>query len=173
MVSAKGNDAAAKKKAPKTAKSSPSHPPYIEMAKEAIVALKERAGSSHYAIAKYIEEKQGRGRLPPNFKKLLFLQLKRFVASGKLVKVKNSFKVPSATAASKPAPAGAATAKKVLKRKAGATVKARPAKARKTAVGPAKVKKAAAPSKVKKVPGKVAAKKPKSFKSPGKRVSRP
>ena len=73
-----------------------SHPTYEEMIKDAIVTLKERTGSSQYAIQKFIEEK--RKELPPTFRKLLLLNLKRLVASGKLVKVKASFKLPSASA---------------------------------------------------------------------------
>lgn len=62
------------------------------MIQEAIVSLKERTGSSQYAISKFIEEKQ-KENLAPNFKKLLLVQLKKLVASGKLTKVKNSFKL--------------------------------------------------------------------------------
>ncbi|KAJ4722600.1 Histone H1 [Melia azedarach] len=69
------------------------HPPYSEMINEAILALKERTGSSQFAIAKFIEEKQ-KANLPNNYKKLLLVQLKKLVANGKLVKVKNSFKLP-------------------------------------------------------------------------------
>jgi len=69
------------------------HPPYAEMIIEAIVALKDRTGSSQIAIAKFIEEKQKASNLSPNFKKLLLVQLKKLVAEEKLVKVKNSFKL--------------------------------------------------------------------------------
>ncbi|XP_068663347.1 histone H1-II-like [Aristolochia californica] len=71
---------------------SPLHPPYLQMIKEAICALKERTGSSQPAIAKYIEEKYSTN-LSPNFKKILSVQLKKFAKSEKLVKVKNSFKI--------------------------------------------------------------------------------
>ncbi|KAJ9696599.1 hypothetical protein PVL29_008692 [Vitis rotundifolia] len=71
--------------------SSTPHPPYFQMICEAISSLKERTGSSQQAISKFIEEKYS-GTLPPNFNKLLSVQLKRFVKSEKLVKVKNSFK---------------------------------------------------------------------------------
>ena len=37
-------------------KAVPTHPPYLDMVAEAIKALKERSGSSVYAIHKYIEE---------------------------------------------------------------------------------------------------------------------
>lgn len=66
------------------------------MINEAIMALKERTGSSQIAIAKFIQGKQN-PNLPANFKKLLLIQLKKLVASGKLVKVKNSFKLPPKT----------------------------------------------------------------------------
>ncbi|KAL4378557.1 hypothetical protein GQ457_02G003650 [Hibiscus cannabinus] len=84
------------KKAPaaKKPRAPPAHPSYEEMIKDAIVSLKERTGSSQYAITKFIEEKQK--NLPGNFKKLLLFHLKKLVAAGKLVKVKNSFKLPSA-----------------------------------------------------------------------------
>ena len=59
---------------------------------DAITALKERNGSSQQAIAKFMDEKHS-GVLPPNFKKLLSVQLKKFVKSERLFKVKNSFKI--------------------------------------------------------------------------------
>ena len=64
------------------------------MITEAIVPLKERTGSRHYAITKFIEEKHKQS--PSNFRKLLLVQLKKHVAFEKLVKVKNSYKLPSA-----------------------------------------------------------------------------
>lgn len=76
-----------------------SHPTYEEMIKDAIVSLKEKNGSSQYAIVKFIKEKQK--QLPGNFKKLLLQNLKKNVASGKLAKVKGSFKLSAA--AKKPA----------------------------------------------------------------------
>ncbi|KAF5796940.1 putative linker histone H1/H5, domain H15, winged helix-like DNA-binding domain superfamily [Helianthus annuus] len=93
------------KKAPvKSKPRSPSlHPPYFEMIKEALVTLKERSGSSQYAITKFIEENQK--NLPANFKKVLLTQLKKFVAGGKLVKVKASYKLPAAAAPAKKKPA--------------------------------------------------------------------
>ncbi|XP_047328180.1 histone H1-like [Impatiens glandulifera] len=107
---------------PKKARNPPTHPPYLEMITEAIVSLKEKNGSSQYAITKFIEEKQK--QLPPNFKKLLLVQLKKLVSTSKLVKVKASFKLPAqskvaksaaaAPAKKKPAPAPA-KAKKTVK----------------------------------------------------------
>ncbi|XP_027366738.1 histone H1-like [Abrus precatorius] len=80
----------AKNKSPSTAL----HPPYFEMIADAIATLKDRTGSSQPAIAKFIEEKHNKV-LPPNFRKLLSLQLKKFVKSEKLYKVKNSYKLSS------------------------------------------------------------------------------
>ncbi|XP_050919637.1 histone H1 [Lathyrus oleraceus] len=76
-----------------------SHPTYEEMIKDAIVSLKEKNGSSQYAIVKFIKEKQK--QLPGNFKKLFLQNLKKNVAFGKLAKVKGSFKLSAA--AKKPA----------------------------------------------------------------------
>ncbi|KAK8693797.1 hypothetical protein V6N13_071366 [Hibiscus sabdariffa] len=70
------------------------HPPYLEMICEAISTLKDRTGSSQPAIAKFIEDKYGK-MLPPNFNKLLSVQLNKFVKSEKLVKLKNSYKISS------------------------------------------------------------------------------
>ncbi|XP_010259409.1 PREDICTED: histone H1-like isoform X1 [Nelumbo nucifera] len=71
---------------------SPLHPPYFQMITEAISSLKDRTGSSQYAIAKFIEDKY-KTELSPNFKKVLSVQLKKFLKSERLVKVKNSFKI--------------------------------------------------------------------------------
>lgn len=54
------------------------------------MTLNERTGSSQYAIRKFIQDKH-KDHLPANFKKMLLNQLKKFVASDKLVKVKASF----------------------------------------------------------------------------------
>ncbi|CAA6655904.1 unnamed protein product [Spirodela intermedia] len=67
-------------------------PPSSGMIKEAILALKEKSGSSPYAIAKHMEEKY-KSALPANFRKILTLQLKNCLANGKIVKVKGSFKL--------------------------------------------------------------------------------
>ncbi|KAJ9537068.1 hypothetical protein OSB04_029801 [Centaurea solstitialis] len=160
--------AAVAKKAPATKKSK-SHPPYVEMIKEAIVALKERTGSSQYAIAKHIEDHHK--DLPANFKKLLLVQLKKLVAAGKLTKVKNSFKLASVE---KPKPVPAAKkATAVAAKKGKATVaaakKAAAPKAKVASKAVAKAKKVvkkATPMKVKAV-----AKKPKSIKSPAKKAA--
>ncbi|KAJ6323784.1 hypothetical protein OIU76_011138 [Salix suchowensis] len=157
------------------AKKPKAYPTYQEMIKEAIVALKERTGSSQIAIAKFIEEKQ-KSNLPANFKKLLLVQLKKLVANGKLVKVKNSFKLPpksSATdaaaikkaAPAKPKPKAETKPKSTpVKRK----VVAKP-KAAKTDVVKSPAKKAVVAAK-KKTPVKKVVKKPKSIKSPVKKA---
>lgn len=62
------------------------------MIQDAISSLKDKTGSSQYAIAKFIAKKQE--NLPTNFKKILLIQLKRLVVKGKLVKVKASYKLP-------------------------------------------------------------------------------
>ncbi|KAL7220234.1 hypothetical protein ACSBR2_013155 [Camellia fascicularis] len=175
-VTAKANSAKVTKvKKTSAPKVSRAHPPYVEMITDAIVAMKERTGSSQYAIAKFIEEKQ-KAHLPPNFKKLLLVQLKKLVASEKLVKVKNSFKLSSpakpVSAAVKKAPAAAATVKAPAKK----TVVSN-AKAKAKAVGGAKAK-GVTPVKTKKVvPKPKAVSKPKkaaktaTVKSPGKKVA--
>ncbi|XP_039008565.1 histone H1-like [Hibiscus syriacus] len=95
--------------APKKPRASSTHPTYEEMIKDAIVSLKERTGSSQYAISKFIEGKQK--QLPWNFKKLLLFHLKKLAAAGKLTKVKNSYKLPPESS-SKPATTVSAPAKK-------------------------------------------------------------
>ncbi|KAM7438342.1 hypothetical protein ABFA07_012154 [Porites harrisoni] len=83
------------KKKPSKPKKPADHPPYSEMIKAAIVALKERGGSSRQAIEKYIKANYKVGEVGPHLK----TALKRGVAGGKLVHTKGvgasgSFKVP-------------------------------------------------------------------------------
>ncbi|XP_011030571.1 PREDICTED: histone H1.1-like [Populus euphratica] len=180
---AKANPSKSKKPPPPAAsaagaKKPRGYPTYHEMVKEALVALKERTGSSQIAIAKFIEEKQ-KSSLPANFKKLLLVQLKKLVANGKLVKVKNSFKLPpksSATgtaamkkaAATKPKPKAESKPKNApVKRKVVA--KPGPKKAAKTEAVKSPAKKAVVAVK-KKTPVKKVVKKPKSIKSPAKKA---
>ncbi|XP_022872403.1 histone H1-like [Olea europaea var. sylvestris] len=159
------------------------NPPYLEMIEDAIVTLKEKTGSSQYAITKFIEEKQK--NLPPNFKRLLLVQLKKFVASGKLVKVKGSYKLPSAPkpAASapvkkKPVPVAKpkASSLKITKEKKPGPSKAYPKPAAKPKPS-AKAKPAAKPKAVAAAKPKAAAKtkavaKPKTEKKPPAKVAR-
>lgn len=62
---------------------------YEGLIKEAILALKERTGSSLPAIKKYISAHHG-AETKPNWESVLSQQLKRLSASGKLVKVRPS-----------------------------------------------------------------------------------
>ncbi|CAI9786893.1 unnamed protein product [Fraxinus pennsylvanica] len=71
------------------------HPPYAEMIKAAIRALKERNGSSKRAIAKYIETHYS--NLPPSHSALLTNHLKRLKNNGQVLMVKNSYKLPRST----------------------------------------------------------------------------
>lgn len=64
------------------------------MIADAITTLNDRTGSSQQAIAKFIEDKHKK-LLPPNFRTLLSVQLRKFVKSERLFKVKNSFKISS------------------------------------------------------------------------------
>eukprot|EP00253_Pinus_taeda_P006326 PITA_06326 len=125
-----------KEKKPRSSKGlkpSPSHPTYLQMITEAITSLKESTGSSQYAIAAYIGNKY-QSQLPDNFKKLLTVQLRNLARSGKLTKVKNSFKLseelkkPVKPKAAKPK---ALVNKPVAKSKAAPGLKkvSRPAKA--------------------------------------------
>uniref|UniRef100_A0A1J3H8M7 Histone H1 n=1 Tax=Noccaea caerulescens TaxID=107243 RepID=A0A1J3H8M7_NOCCA len=81
-----------KPRKPKTA----THPPYFQMINEALMTLKEKNGSSPYAIAKKIEDKH-KSTLPENFRKTLSLQLKNSVAKGKLTKIRASYKLSETT----------------------------------------------------------------------------
>ena len=117
----KEKETKAKKPAAPRKRNPPTHPSYFEMIKDAIVTLKDKTGSSQHAITKFIEDKQK--NLPSNFRKLLLVQLKKLVASGKLVKVKSSYKLPAARSA---APKAAATAP--AKKKPAAKPKATKAK---------------------------------------------
>lgn len=56
--------------------------------------MKDRTGYSQPAIAKSVEAKY-KDRLPPDFQKILSVQLKKFAKSERLVKVKNSLKISS------------------------------------------------------------------------------
>ncbi|CAM8923968.1 hypothetical protein QQ045_023474 [Rhodiola kirilowii] len=59
---------------------------------EAINELQEPGGSNKTTIGNYIEERYW---APPNFKRLLSGKLKFFVSSGKLVKVKRKYRIPT------------------------------------------------------------------------------
>ena len=135
-------------------KAAPAHPKYEDMVKAAILALKDRNGSSVPAIAKYVGSNF---KLPGNFKKILSTQLKNLVKSGKLVKVKASYKLGEALkkAPKKPKKKAAPKKKKPKAKKAPKKPKAKKPKAKKAKKAP---KKKAAK---KKAPKKKAAKKAK------------
>eukprot|EP00475_Leptophrys_vorax_P042457 TRINITY_DN80032_c0_g1_i1.p1 TRINITY_DN80032_c0_g1~~TRINITY_DN80032_c0_g1_i1.p1 ORF type:complete len:211 (-),score=85.05 TRINITY_DN80032_c0_g1_i1:267-899(-) len=168
---------AAKPKAVKSAgvkKVKASHPKYIEMVKEAIVALKERTGSSLYAISKFIEQKHP--DLPANWKKTLTVQLRNLAKSGKLVKVKASFKLgnelkhdkaPKAKTLKKPA---VKTVKKAVKPKADVKPVAKKPALKKKQITKAKSPKKALKPTVKKSPLKKPAAK-KAVKAPVKKTT--
>jgi len=69
---------------------------------------KERTGSSQYAISKFIEDKH-KAHLPPNFKRLILVQLRKFTAAGRFTKVKNSYKISVKPSAAKKPTAAATT----------------------------------------------------------------
>ena len=133
----------------------PAHPKYEDMVKAAILALKDRNGSSVPAIAKYLAANY---KLPDNFKKILSTQLKNLVKSEKLLKVKASYKLGEIL--KKP------PKKKVVKKKK--IVKKKPKKKPKKKIVKKKPKKK--PKKAAKKPKaakkKPAAKKPKAAKKP-------
>eukprot|EP00003_Mantamonas_plastica_P022741 TRINITY_DN3928_c0_g1_i2.p2 TRINITY_DN3928_c0_g1~~TRINITY_DN3928_c0_g1_i2.p2 ORF type:complete len:158 (+),score=59.07 TRINITY_DN3928_c0_g1_i2:194-667(+) len=131
------------------------HPTYQVMVTQAILALKDRTGSSNIAIQKYLE---ANFRLPDNYKTHLRTQLRRLVEKGTLVKVKASYKLsPEAKVVAQKAAKKAAPAKKTTSTKKTTTKKA-PAKKTATKKKPA-AKKAAAKKTTKKTTKKPAAKK--------------
>lgn len=76
--------------APKKASAStPTAPGYYDLIKEAVIALKDKSGSSRHAIDKYVAAKKGASYSKPR----LNIALKRAVESGKLLPVKGSFKL--------------------------------------------------------------------------------
>ncbi|KAL8476440.1 hypothetical protein ACS0TY_028928 [Phlomoides rotata] len=170
----KKTKAASKEKKPKAAKTA-AHPTYFEMIKEALTALKEKSGSSPYAIAKYMEDKH-KAVLPANFRKILGLQLKNSATKGKLIKIKASYKLSETgkkdiVTVGKPAAKKTATA---VKKTAAAAPTKKPktaAKAPTAAAGTKRKaevgkKKVAAKKVVKKAATPAKAKQPKSIKSP-------
>ena len=121
------------------------HPKYEDMVKAAILALKDRNGSSVPAIAKYLAANY---KLPDNFKKILSTQLKNLVNSGKLLKVKASYKLGEALkkAPKKPKKKAAPKKKKAAKKPKKAAKKPKKA-AKKPAKKPKKAKKTASKKK--------------------------
>jgi len=91
------------------------HPKYEDMVKAAILALKDKKGSSVPAISKYLGANY---KLPANFKKILSTQLKNLVKSGKLLRIKASYKLGEALkkAPKKPKKKAAPKKKKAAKK---------------------------------------------------------
>jgi len=95
------------KKSPKSSSSKSSSPPagrkksgkptYLEMTHNAIVALKDRSGSSNIAIGKWVLANNEHCKsVPPNmFKSRLNQAIKAGVKEGRFTKVKNSYKISS------------------------------------------------------------------------------
>ena len=167
------SDAAAAKKPEKAkAKAKPAeHPKYSEMVAAAIVALKERSGSSRQAILKYISANY---KVSDHAGTHLKLALKRGVTSGALKQVKGtgasgSFKVAEKPKAPKKKPAAKKPAAKKTPKKPAA--KKTPKKAaKKPAAKKATPKKAAKKPAAKKPAAKKPAKKP-AAKKPAKKAA--
>ena len=168
------------KKKPTAPKKPAEHPPYADMIIAAILALKERNGSSRQAIEKYIKANYKVGEVGPHLK----MALKRGVTSGKFVHTKGvgasgSFKVAKEEKKEKKPKKKPAAKKSAAKPKKPAAKKAakKPA-AKKTAKKPAAVKKPATKKPAVKKPAakkptakKPAAKKP-AAKKPAKKVAK-
>lgn len=168
----------AQKKAPKKAapKKPADHPKYIDMITAAIVALKERTGSSRQAIVKYIKANYKVGE---NADVHVKMALKRGVASGALSQPKGtgasgSFKVVKKAEPKKKPAAKKPAAKKPAAKKAKKPAAKKPAAKKST---PKKkkpaTKKASSAKKTKKPAKKPAAKKPASKKTPKKGGKKP
>ena len=176
------SEAQKKKAAPKKPAE---HPKYIDMITAAIVALKERNGSSRQAILKYINANY---KVGDNATVHVKMALKRGVASGALSQPKGtgasgSFKVVKKAepkkkkpAAKKPAakkPAAKKAAKKSTPKKKPAAKKAKSTPKKKTAPKkkPTSAKKPAAKKPAKKPAAKKPAKKP-AKKTPKKKAAK-
>ena len=162
-----GEKAAAPKK--KVAKKPADHPKYIDMIVAAIVALKERSGSSRQAIVKYITANY---KVGDNVAVHVKQALKRGVTSGVLAQPKGtgasgSFKVVKKEAPPKKKPA----AKKPAAKKPAAK---KPAAKKAPKKSPAKKKPAAKKAKTpkKKTPAKKPAKKPTAKKPAAKKAKK-
>ena len=128
------------KKKPAAPKKPADHPPYLDMIKAAIAALKERGGSSRQAIEKYIKANYKVGEVGSHLK----TALKRNSLNGNLVHTKG---------------VGASGSFK-LGEKAQKKPKKKPAAKKKLAAKPKKPATKKAAKKPKKSPVKKAAKKP-------------
>ena len=155
QVLIKMSDAAPAKKKAAAPKKPAEHPKYSEMIAAAIVALKERTGSSRVAILKYIKANY---KVGDNAATCVKNALKKGVVAGALTQVKGvgsngSFKVTKKVEKPKKKPAAKKTPKKVAKKPAA---KKTP---KKTVKKPAAKKKTVAKKTPKKAAKKLAAKK--------------
>ncbi|GBG80206.1 hypothetical protein CBR_g30573 [Chara braunii] len=71
---------------------------YEEYILAAVSALKEKNGSSNSAIAKYIEDNHS---VPPNFRRILASRLRSLTEEGKLIKLKQLYRLSDASFASR------------------------------------------------------------------------
>lgn len=159
----------AKKKA--APKKPAEHPKYIDMIVAAIVALKERTGSSRQAIVKYIKANY---KVGDNADVHVKMALKRGVASGALSQPKGtgasgSFKVVKKAEPKKKPAAKKPAAKKPAAKKTAAK-KSTPKK-KKPAAKKASSAKKAAKKPAKKPAKKAVAKKPAAKKTPKKKTA--
>ncbi len=149
---------------PKKPKAPAAHPPVAKMVTAAIIALKERNGSSLAAIKKYITANYecDVAKLAPFIRRFL----KKGVADGKLKQIKASYKVDKTKIEKpkKPKKKPATKAKAVKPKKVKTPMK-KPAKAKK--IKSDKPKKAKSPKKL------VMAKKPKSAKPKKVKAAKP
>ena len=156
---------ASPKKTAAKAKKPADHPKYIDMISAAIVALKERTGSSRQAIAKHVK---ANNKVGDNADVHIKQALKKGVTSGALKQVKGtgasgSFKVVPKPAEKKPKKKPAAAKKPAAKKPAAKKTAAKKTAAKKTPTkAKAKAKKPAAKKPAAKKPAKkaAAAKKP-------------
>lgn len=147
------------------------HPKYIDMISAAIVALKERNGSSRQAIIKYIKANY---KVGDNADVHVKMALKRGVASGALAQPKGtgasgSFKVVKKAEPKKKPAAKKPAAKKPAAKKPAAK---KPAAKKSTPKKAKKAKKPASAKKAKKPAKKAAAKKPAAKKTPKKKTAK-
>ena len=153
------SDAAPAKKKAAAPKKPAEHPKYSEMIAAAIVALKERTGSSRVAILKYIKANY---KVGDNAATCVKNALKKGVVAGALTQVKGvgsngSFKVTKKVEKPKKKPAAKKTPKKAKK---SAAKKSPKKAAKKSAAKKPAAKKPAAKKTAKKAAKKPAAKKP-------------
>jgi len=161
------------KKKPSAPKKPADHPPYLEMIKAAILALKERNGSSRQAIEKYIKANYKVGEVGPHLK----MALKRGAASGKFLHTKGvgasgSFKVPKEEKKEKKPKKKPVTKKKPAAKPKKPAAKPKKPAAKKAAKKPTAKKPAAKKPAAKKPAAKKPAKKPAAKKPAAKKAAK-